>query len=120
LSGITPKKIITTDYKKFRFGQFKTGIGVLETVDSQGALLLERKLRKALSEHKKKEKLDLIFLGIVDILKSHTDLLLIGREEEEAARKVFPNAKLEEGMLRLPGVVSRKKQIVPEFEKKLK
>jgi manganese-dependent inorganic pyrophosphatase len=120
LTGMSAKKIITTDYKEFHFGKIKTGIGVLETVNPKAAFKIERQLRKALSEYKKKQKLDLIFFGLVDIIENNTDLLIIGEEEEQAAQKVFNKEQLDNGIMRLDGVVSRKKQIVPEFTKHLK
>ena len=120
LKGISPKKLITTDYKEFRFSKYKTGIGVIETVNPAAALAMEQALRKALSEYKKAQKVNLIFLGLVDILNNNTDLILIGQEEEDAARKVFKGARVNDGIMHLKGVVSRKKQIVPEFTSKLK
>lgn len=121
LKGISPKNIITTDYKEFKFGKQKTGIGVLETVNLSGAQKMEREIRKALSELKKKKELDLIFFALVDIIKSNASLILIGKEEEDAARKAFGSDKqISDGIMHLPGVVSRKKQMVPNFMKKIK
>lgn len=117
LSGLSPQKIVAIDFKEFKFGKKKTGIGVLETVDIAPALQMEQKLRKALSEQKRKNKLDLVFFGIVDIIQGNSKFLLIGKEEEAAARKAFPKASIKEAIIDLPGVVSRKKQITPIFEK---
>jgi len=118
LTGMKGKDIITMDYKEFAFGKYKTGIGVLETVDPSSALKLEQEIRGALSEYKGQQKIDLIFFGLVDILKNSTTLLLVGNEEEEIAVKVF-SRKIQNGIMHLPGVVSRKKQIVPAFMSKL-
>ncbi|MBU2025704.1 MAG: manganese-dependent inorganic pyrophosphatase [Patescibacteria group bacterium] len=120
LSGISANKLITMDYKEFKFAKFKTGIGVLETVNPKMALQREREIRKALSEHKRKSRIDLVFFGLVDIVNNNTDLILIGEPEEQAAIKVFKKYPVKDGIMRLLGVVSRKKQLVPEFEKKLK
>ncbi|MBD3300217.1 MAG: manganese-dependent inorganic pyrophosphatase [Candidatus Moranbacteria bacterium] len=120
LTGILPKDIITTDYKEFKFGSKKTGIGVFETVDVKPIFEMEQKIRKALSQKKSKDNLDLMFFGAVDILKNQTSLILIGKNEEETAKKTFQNFKVENAVMQMPGVVSRKKQLVPEFIKKIK
>lgn len=118
LRGMAGNDIITMDYKEFVFGKHKTGIGVLETVNPSSALKIEKEIRTALSEYKKKQKIDLIYFGLVDIIKNSTTLLLIGKEEEEVAEKVFGKIAKDGAML-LPDVVSRKKQIVPAFMSKL-
>ncbi|MBD3238499.1 MAG: manganese-dependent inorganic pyrophosphatase [Candidatus Moranbacteria bacterium] len=120
LTGIKPNQIITTDYKEFRFGSKKTGIGVLETVNPQNALTIKDDIIKALAAHKKKQKLDLIYFGIVDIVQGYTLLFLISDKEKQAAQKAFKNGRLEQDLLKLPKVVSRKKQIVPQFTQALK
>jgi manganese-dependent inorganic pyrophosphatase len=120
LTGITPQKLITTDYKNFEFGKKKTGIGVFETVLPDKPLEMEDQIRKALISHKEKENLDLIFFAVVDILKNKSFMLVLGTEEEKALKKTFPNFKIKNQIMEMPEIVSRKKQLVPEFMKKIK
>ncbi|MEA3273180.1 MAG: manganese-dependent inorganic pyrophosphatase [Patescibacteria group bacterium] len=120
LDKLSPKKIITTDYKEYQFKQQKTGIGVLETIDPSSAFKKEREIRRTLSEYKKKHHLDFIFFGIVNILEHSTSFLLIGKEEEELVAKAFGRRKIKDGIATLPGVTSRKKQIVPALMQILK
>ena len=120
LDKLSPKKIIVTDYKEYDFKKHKTGIGVLETINPASAFKKEREIRRALSEYKKKHKLDFIFFGIVDILEHSTSFLLMGQQEEELAAKAFGRRKIKDGVINLPGVTSRKKQIVPALMKVLK
>ena len=119
LRGMSGKDIITMDYKEFVFGNRKTGIGVLETVNAEAPLKMEKEIRNALAAYKKERGLDLIFFGSVDIIKQITTLLLLGKEEEETAKLVFAK-NISAGKMELPGVVSRKKEIVPPCMEKLK
>lgn len=119
LRGMSGKDIITMDYKEFVFGNRKTGIGVLETVNAEAPLKMEKEIRKALDAYKKERNLNLIFFGAVDIIKQITILLLLGKDEEETAKLVF-SKDIKAGRMELPGVVSRKKEIVPPFMEKLK
>lgn len=120
ISGIKTKDLIIVDYKNFDFSGKKTGIGVFETVNPKPILDIEEEIRNELKDYKKKEKLDLIFFAVVDILNNKTTMIVIGDEEEKALIKVFPEFDLKNDSMQMPGVVSRKKQIVPEFMNKLK
>ena len=58
---------------------------------------------------------DLFVLLITDILENNSQVIAIG-ERQDAVEKAF-NVKLEDNMVFLPGVVSRKKQVVPVLDK---
>lgn len=120
LSAFSPKEIAKLDYKNFDFGGTKVGIGVVETVKPEKVKALEEELKKALSEIKKEEGVDLIYLGIVDIINNRTEMLLVGEAEKALLMKVFADIVIEGENLILRGVVSRKKQIAPMIEKGLK
>jgi manganese-dependent inorganic pyrophosphatase len=53
---------------------------------------------------------------VVDIIKSSAVLLTSSEEDLKLGEKAF-SVTAENGVLTLPGIVSRKKQIVPAFEK---
>jgi len=80
--------------------------------------VLDRKteIGEELLKKKATDNLDLIFFAVVDILKSKSDLFVISEDEKEVAQKAF-GAKEADDLVELPGVVSRKKQIVPPLEK---
>jgi manganese-dependent inorganic pyrophosphatase len=67
-----------------------------------------------LKKIKKQRKVDLIYFGTLDILKRECKLVLIGEEEKKVAEKAFAK-KEKENILYLPGVISRKKQIIPKL-----
>ena len=60
-----------------------------------------------------KNGVDLFVLMITDIIENNSQILVLGKQE--IAEKAF-NVKLENNSAFLPGVVSRKKQIVPQID----
>jgi manganese-dependent inorganic pyrophosphatase len=117
-SGINLKNLLTDDYKEFKLGKKKVGVAVWETPNTQGIFKKKEKIINELKKIKKQRKVDLIYFGTLDILKKECKLVLIGEEEKKVAEKAFAK-KEKENILYLPGVISRKKQIVPKLAKVL-
>lgn len=118
LRGIKIEEIIEKDYKFYQMGENKVGIGVWETVDAKGVNEKKTVIMNALEKKKKKDGLDYLFFGVVDILKENTYLYLLGAEEEKLAKTVF-GGKISDGIMLLEKIVSRKKQIAPLLSKEL-
>lgn len=114
ISDIKTEELITKDYKVFEMGGQKVGIGVWETVKPQTILGRKKEILEKLKE--KRDGLDYIYFAAIDILKQTAYFFLASEKEREAAKNVF-GGKLKEDTLEVSGIVSRKKQIVPSFEK---
>ena len=112
ISGINLNDLILQDYKKYSEKNASFGIGVCETVLPETVLEKKQEILKLLSKIKKQKKLDLIFFAVVDIIKKQTHLFVVGEAEKLIAEKSF-NKKSKDNLIFLPGIVSRKKQIVP-------
>ena len=112
VSGKTAEEVFNTDYKIFTSKNLRFGIG-------QGSYMSERN-RKAsqalvgpyLDTALKNQDLDFIFYMFTDVVHSTTELLMAGRGADVLVEKAF-HSPVENGMAILPGVVSRKKQMVP-------
>lgn len=118
LEGISTEQIISLDYKEFEMGSKKVGVGTWETTYPESVNEKKESIENELKIKKQKENLDFIFFMVVDILKQNCQLYLIGEEEKAVAEKVF-GGQIENGMMILPGVVSRKKQIIPQLTEEL-
>ncbi len=59
-------------------------------------------------------KLNMVFIMLTDILNESSELICLGKGADEAVVKAFYKQKLNDGY-RLRGVVSRKKQLIPEL-----
>ncbi|HDD36338.1 MAG TPA: manganese-dependent inorganic pyrophosphatase, partial [Archaeoglobus veneficus] len=115
VAGKSPRDLLFRDYKDFDMSGKKVGIGQIEVVD----LSLLDEIKDALYEEMKKVKEEggyhSIFLMLTDIMKEGTELLCV-TDDPEVVEKAF-GKKLEGKSVWLDGVMSRKKQVVPPFEK---
>ena len=112
VSGKTAEEVFNTDYKIFTSKNLRFGIG-------QGSYMSEKNRRASqaliapyLETALKNQDLDFIFYMFTDVVHSTTELLMAGRGADVLVEKAF-HAPVENGMAILPGVVSRKKQMVP-------
>ncbi len=119
LGDISVEKLIKLDYKVFNFGGVDYGIGVMETTDINYGLDKKKEILQKLAEIKKQDNLQGVFFVIVDILNEKSWTLCSGDEEANLFIKLF-QVEEQEGVLFVDKLVSRKKQIVPVFEKHLK
>lgn len=118
LTGITYHEILRMDSKIFKMGDYKVRISVLETTNPQVALDMYDSLMETIFDIKDEEKLDMMFFFAVDILKNEATLVVSSEQEKETAEKAF-GAVFEKETVVLPGIVSRKKQVVPRLEEVL-
>lgn len=118
LTGMSSKDILLADSKVFNMGSKKVRVSVLETAKPQNVLSLKEELLTAMRELKETDKLDYLFFYVVDILENSSILLTLTEEEKLLATKAHAVSSVEvTEFLQLPGVVSRKKQIIPNLEK---
>ena len=113
LRGRTPEEIFYQDFKTFDIGDHKLGIGQVTSM-SQGELgeIKSRMgpfLEKACREH----GLDMILFMLTNIIEESTEMLCYGQDCAELVESAFPPAKVADNAAVVPGVVSRKKQVVP-------
>jgi manganese-dependent inorganic pyrophosphatase len=112
VSHLPAEEIVAHDSKEYEVGAGRTiSISQLETV---GDSVLKRRdeLIEALGAFREREGHALSALMLTDILSKGTDLLVAG--ETATAERAFGRHS-EEGVLRLPGVMSRKKQVAPKL-----
>ncbi len=115
LAGKAPRELLFRDFKDFNMSGNKVGIGQIEVV----SLSLLDEFKEPLYEEMKKVKEEggyhSIFLMLTDIIQEGTELLSV-TDDASVVEKAF-GKKLEEKSVWLPGVMSRKKQVVPFLEK---
>lgn len=118
LSGMSANDLLLMDSKIFKLGGKSIRVSSLETTKPDNALAMADQLVEAMEAMKKEAGLDGVFFFIVDILQSKATLLVSADFEREIAENGFGKI-FSEGVMELPGVVSRKKQIIPALEKAL-
>ncbi|MAT01266.1 MAG: manganese-dependent inorganic pyrophosphatase [Rhodobacteraceae bacterium] len=115
VSKISDENLIKMDSKQFEISGKELRISVLETTSPNTVLKRKKSLINAMPKIIKDEGLDEILLFIVDILNQESTLLIPNENIREIAKKSF-NVKSSEDFIKLPGVVSRKKQIIPNIK----
>ena len=114
-------KIILTDFKTYRKGTRKVGIGQAPVIGFKKIMERKEEILRELVRLQKRN-FQALFLMITDVLAGHTYLFFAGNEEK--VKRIF-NKKVENlpgldgGIIYLRKVVSRKKQIQPEVLKLL-
>ena len=114
VSAFSDAGLLTIDSKEYEVGGKKLRISVIETTAPQ--VLLDRKagLIAAMPEVAKADGADEVMLFVVDILREEATLLLPNDFIRQVAEKSF-GVKAEGDSVVLPGIVSRKKQIIPNL-----
>ena len=112
VSRVPTEEILARDAKQYEVAAGRTlSIAQIETV---GDSLLERKdeLLEALGSQREREGHVLSALMVTDILAKGTELLVAG--DKAPLERAF-GRPADAGLLSLPGVISRKKQVAPKL-----
>ncbi len=115
VKGATPRELITRDYKDFDMSGKKVGVGQLEVVDLSVFDDMIDDLFKDMKALKEEGGRHSVLLLLTDIINEGSKLLVVS-DDESLIERAF-ETKLENSMTYLPGVLSRKKQVVPFLEK---
>jgi len=112
LKGISAEAVVESDCKVFDMGRNRVGASVWETADPESVAPQKGKIMEYLKKKKETEKLDHLFFFVVDILKQSSLLYILDEAERNVAEKIFKIKTKGDEMI-LPGIASRKKQIIP-------
>jgi manganese-dependent inorganic pyrophosphatase len=111
VSGMPASEIVTRDAKEY---QLPTGESIsIAQIETVGGRVLDRsaELRDAISEVRRRNGYLLSALMVTDILGGDTDLIACG--DDAAIERAFGEVN-DDGLIRLEGVMSRKKQVAPK------
>ena len=136
LKAKTPEEIFYQDYKRFEFGETFFSVSQISSMSSAELGRIQKKVMPFLERHMKEQPKEKFYVVLTDILRSSSRLLCVGPGAGALAREAFKNyasseqtipwpakagkASQDEPLpeliaLELPGMVSRKKQLIPHF-----
>ncbi|UQS85399.1 manganese-dependent inorganic pyrophosphatase [Apilactobacillus apisilvae] len=104
--------LIDGDAKSFTMGGKSVRIDQINTVDLNDVLKRKDDLKAAMKNEADKNDYDLFLVIATNVLNSNSELIVVG-EPKSAVEKAFDGKLSDEDTIALPGVVSRKKQVVP-------
>jgi inorganic pyrophosphatase/exopolyphosphatase len=111
VSARTAQDLVGNDYKPYEFGGKSVGVAQVDVMSLDAVRGRYDELRAALAEAKAQQGLDVSVLMMTDIIGEATDLLF-DSESRPIIERAF-GVPASGGYAHLPGVVSRKKQLIP-------
>ena len=117
LDEFSVEELINLDAKKFEKGDISFVIAQVNTISIEDVLKREKEIKEVISKTIKEKGLQVFVLAITDILNSNSEIIALG-EKVEVIRAAFGKA-LENDKAFLEGVVSRKKQLLPDIDKNM-
>lgn len=115
LDDLSEKELINLDAKEFEKNGIKYEIAQINTVSIEDVLKRQEKLEQEINDEISKKGLDLFVFAITDILNSNSEIISLGNKAK-IVEKAF-GKELKDNRAFLEGVVSRKKQLLPEIDK---
>lgn len=111
LKGKTVSQIFNQDFKPFNMGESRVGVAQVNTMDIDGFMPLKDEMLSYMKSEADSKGYAVVMLLLTDILKEGSQVLVAG-ERHDYVEKTF-NIELVDSMAFLPGVLSRKKQVIP-------
>ena len=113
LSKKTAEQLISLDAKEFPMGSSKVEIAQVNTVDVNDVFARRAELETLINTRIDEKGLDLFVFVVTNILTNDSTILTLGQELNKVEQAF--NVTLDNNTATLKGVVSRKKQIVPNL-----
>ncbi|MDD6134811.1 MAG: putative manganese-dependent inorganic diphosphatase [Selenomonadaceae bacterium] len=118
IGDMTPVEIAKNDLKEFQIGDYRIIVSQISVMDPKEVMDLEPQMVEAMTNICEKEGFDMSLVMVTDILEEATYLLYAGSPKTligEAFKKDASGTHVY-----LPGVMSRKKQIIPPLSEAVK
>ena len=113
LKDKSPEEIFYQDYKKFiGEGNVSFGVGQISSMDSEELKEIKEKLMPFMVSECGRHDITRVYFMLTNILEESTELLFYGEGSQQMAEIAFEK-KPDGDAFCLPGVVSRKKQLIP-------
>ncbi len=110
------EEIVDGDAKTFELSDTKVRIGQVNTVDLDDVFSRQEGIEAAMQSLMDENGYDTFVLIVTNILNSDSDLLVLG-DNLDKVEEAFDKKLNDQKRMNLPGVVSRKKQVVPPLTK---
>lgn len=117
LDGKSPEELLYTDFKEFSFNKYYFAVGQVNTVNLDKMGKMKRDILKYIKKVNEEKGYNLTALMITDILNGGSEILYAG-DAVDVMKELF-DSNSEETTGYLPGIISRKKQVIPQILNKL-
>lgn len=114
LSHKEVSEIFYQDFKKFTIQNVNFGVAQINSMNKEDEKIIIEKILPYLNLVLKEHELDMVFFMLTNILEKSTTLIHIGKDSEKLVLSSF-NVETKNNIATLKNVVSRKKQLIPQF-----
>ena len=111
LKDKTPDEIFHNDYKRFQVGDKSIAVSQLTGVSRKELDRIREEMLPYLRDLLPRSGMDMLFLMLTDILEQSSEVLFVGPNTRDIVTEAF-GVPAGENSIVLPGVVSRKKQVI--------
>ena len=122
LKGKSDGDIFYQDFKRFTVGNSVFGIGQITSLNAVELKDLRTRMSAYTEKEREQHEIDMMFFMLTNILTESTDLICTGQGAEQLIANAFhvkdedmENVSGQTGIVKLPGDVSRKKQLAPQI-----
>ena len=112
LSGKSATEILHQDFKKFTVDDMTIGIGQINSMSSEELIEIKTRIEPELKSVTGDDGLDMIFFMLTNIIDESSEIIFSGNKALHTINSAF-GLSSEGNSVILPGVVSRKKQLLP-------
>ena len=112
LSSKTASEILHQDFKKFTVDDMNIGIGQINSMSFEELLEIKEKVEPELKKAAEDGGLDMLFFMLTNIVDESSEVLFTGAKSQYTINSAF-GINVTGDKATLPGVVSRKKQLLP-------
>jgi len=111
IGQMSPIEIAKNDLKEFQIGEYRMIVSQISVMDTSEVLALKEEILTCMENICKSEGYDMSILMVTDIIAEGTELLFTGKQKAIIAEAFGKPAS--GNIISLPGVMSRKKQVIP-------
>jgi len=106
----TAEELLKSDYKEFHIAGHDLAVAQITCVDSPKMLERKEEFLKLMQKIALEEEFSMVILMLTDVLLEGTQLIYLG--DDETIQQAF-NVNPKDNAVFLPGIMSRKKQVIP-------
>lgn len=110
----TTEEIFYQDFKVFHTDDCDFGVAQISAMSEEELDKVGEQLRPFMMQVLGEKKLDMVYIMLTDILNESSKIIFAGNDAGKVLARAFKKTE-EAGGILLPGIVSRKKQMIPQL-----
>ena len=110
--------LINTDFKRFAIGSLNVGVAQVEAPDIGFVMQRSQSLLEVMERQRRQQGLHTLLLLATDVPRQGSELLVVSEEPQRIASRF--GVTLQQGRAWVPGLMSRKRQVLPVLLQELR